>query len=254
MWARRFARLARTQTDARPRAYVQMMRLRGLAALAAALALVGPSESTAQAPRLEATVGPGFTISLRTPAGVDVSRLDPGTYQIHVRDLSDFHNFHLSGPGVDQSTTVEFVGERTWTVELREGRYRFQCDPHSEDMTGAVVVGNPPPVQPPPPPPAARPGRPAATKLTGTVGPGNTIALRSAAGAHLHSLAPGLYAITVRDRSARHNFHLSGAGVNRRTTIAQVGTVTWRLTLKRGLLRFYSDAAAGRVRGSVRVR
>ena len=111
-----------------------------------------PGESTAQATRLEGVVGPGFTISLRTPAGADVSQLDPGTYEIQVRDLSDFHNFHLDGPGVDQTTTVAFEGTVTWTVTFREGRYRFQCDPHSEDMFGLVAVGNPPP-----PPPAAAP-------------------------------------------------------------------------------------------------
>ena len=151
-----------------------------------------------------------------------MSQLDPGTYEIQVRDLSDFHNFHLDGPGVDRSTTVAFEGTVTWTVEFREGRYRFQCDPHSEDMFGLVTVGNPPPVtQPPPPPPSAKPTPvPAAKKLTATVGPRSTIALRTAAGAHVHGLKAGRYAITVRDRTAKHNFHLSGAGVNKKTGVA----------------------------------
>jgi hypothetical protein len=230
------------------------MRLRGLLVLAAVAACLLPGETTAQVSRLEGVVGPGFTISLKTAAGVDVGRLDPGTYEIHVRDLSDFHNFHLDGPGVDESTTVDFVGERTWTVTFREGRYRYQCDPHSEDMNGTIVVGNPPPVTqppPPPPPPGASP-RPTATKLTATVGPGNTISLRRGT-AHVHSLKAGRFAITVRDRTARHNFHLTGAGVNRKTGVAQRTTVTWTLTLKKGTLRFFSDAAAARLRGSVRV-
>jgi hypothetical protein len=229
------------------------MRLWGLLALAACAASLLPGESTAQATRLEGTVGPGFTISLRTPAGADVSQLDPGTYEIQVRDLSDFHNFHLDGPGVDRTTTVAFEGTVTWTVEFREGRYRFQCDPHSEDMFGLITVGNPPPVTqpPPPPPPSSGTKTPAAKKLTATVGPGSAIALRTAGGAHVHGLKAGRYAITVRDRTAKHNFHLSGAGVNRKTGVPQVATVTWTVTLKKGTLRFFSDAAATKLRGSI---
>ncbi len=230
------------------------MRLWGLLALAACAGFLLPGDSTAQATRLEGTVGPGYTISLRTPAGVDVSQLDPGTYEIRVRDLSDFHNFHLEGPGVDESTTVAFEGTVTWTVTFREGRYRFQCDPHSEEMNGQIVVGNPPPAQPPPPPPVAKPpptGKTAAKKLTATVGPGSTIALRSGTGAHVHTLRAGAYAITVNDRTAKHNFHLSGAGVNKKTGVPQVATVTWQVTLKKGTLRFFSDAAAAKLRGAV---
>ena len=227
------------------------MRLWGLLALVACAAFLLPGESTAQATRLEGVVGPGFTISLRTPGAPTCSQLDPGTYEIQVRDLSDFHNFHLDGPGVDRTTTVAFEGTVTWTVEFREGRYRFQCDPHSEDMFGLVTVGNPPPVAqpPPPPPPSSKPAP--ATKLTASVGPGSTIALRTAAGAHVHGLKAGRYAITVRDRTAKHNFHAAGAGVNRKTGVAQVATVTWTVTLKKGTLRFFSDAAAAKLRGSV---
>lgn len=230
-----------------------MMRLRGLVALAAALAFVGPSDSTAQVTRLDGVVGPGFTISLKFANGTDVRQLDPGTYEIQVRDLADIHNFNLSGPGVNETTGVAFEGTVTWTVTLREGRYRFECNPHSDDMNGTVVVGNPPPATqpPPPPPPAPRPAAP--RKLTATVGPGETIALRTPSGAQVRSLKAGRYSITVRDRTAKHNFHVSGAGVNRRTGVAQVATVTWTLTLKKGTLRFFSDAAAAKLRGSVRV-
>ena len=123
-----------------------MMRFRGLLALAAVAACLAPADSLAQNPRLHATVGPGFTISLETPGGAAVKKLDPGTYEIVVRDLSDFHNFHLTGPGVNQSTTVEFEGTVTWTVTFREGRYQFECNPHSYDLNGNFIVGNPPPV------------------------------------------------------------------------------------------------------------
>jgi hypothetical protein len=54
----------------------------------------------------------------------------------------------------------------------------------------------------------------------------------------------------VRDRSRRHNFHLTGPGVNRRTAVARTGTVTWNLTLRAGTFRYVSDPQARRVRGS----
>jgi len=225
------------------------MRLRGLVALAAVAAFLVPADALAQNPRLEATVGPGFAIALKLPGGADVRQLDPGTYEIVVRDLSDFHNFHLTGPGVNQSTAVEFEGTVTWTVTLREGRYQYECDPHSYDLTGGFTVGNPPPVTPKPTPGPT----PTAKKLVATVGPGNAITLRNEAGAPLRGLKAGTYAITVRDRTSRHNFHLVGAGVNRKTGIAQIATATWTLTLKAGTLRFFSDAYAAKLRGSVNV-
>ena len=225
------------------------MRLRSLLAVAGVAVLVS-GDASAQNPRLEGTVGPGFTIALKLPGGADVAQLDPGTYEIVVRDLSDFHNFHLSGPGVNESTAVGFEGTVTWTVTFREGRYRIVCDPHSEDMNLAVTVGNPPPVSttpaPAPKPPAA------AKKLLANVGPGNTISLRNAAGSHIHALKAGPYAITVRDRTAKHSFHLTAPGVNKKTGIAQLATVTWKVTLRKGTLRFFSDAAT-KLRGSVKV-
>ena len=70
----------------------------------------------------------------------------------------------------------------------------------------------------------------------------------------MRTLKRGAYAITVRDRSRRHNFHLSGAGVNRRTGLAQLTTVTWRVTLKAGTLLYVSDASPKTLRGTAVVR
>jgi hypothetical protein len=53
---------------------------------------------------LTGVVGPGFNISLRNADGTGVNHLDPGTYDITVTDNAIDHNFHLSGPGVDQAT------------------------------------------------------------------------------------------------------------------------------------------------------
>ena len=213
-----------------------------------ALALLLPGEARAENPRLTATVGPAFTLTLVDASGQTVRQLDPGTYDITVRDLSDEHNFHLFGPGVDRATTVDGTGTVTWTVTFRDGRYSFVCDPHSSAMRGEFVAGTPPVTTPPAPTP------PPVRALTATVGPTATISLRSASGARLTFVRAGTYTITVRDRSATHNFHLLGLGVNRKTTLAGRGTFTWKLTLRRGTLRFFSDAAPTRVRGSLPVR
>jgi len=228
------------------------MRARGLLVLTACAALVlvpGAATAPAQAVHLDGTVGPGFTITLADANGRLVTQLDPGVYEITVRDLSDEHNFRLFGPGVEEFTPVETISTVTWTVTLREGRYTVQCDPHSTQMFQKFTVGNPPPVTTPKPPPAA-----ATPKLLATVGPKNTISLRSASGAPLHhGVMAGTYSIVVRDRSKLHNFHLVGKGVNRKSTVAGTGTTTWKLKLAKGPLRFYSDKAPKTVKGSVNV-
>src|SRR5262249_42688580 len=152
-----------------------------------------------------------------------VGHLDPGSFKLTVNDQSDLHDFHLTGPGgVDVATTVEAVGVQTFTLNLVDGRYTFFCDAHPLQMKGAFTVGtasNPPPAPPPPVPPKAK-------KLTLSVTE-TTIVLKTAGGAVARRLGAGPYNITVVDRSPRQNAHLAGAGVNRRTGIAFVGTVTW---------------------------
>lgn len=91
--------------------------------------------------RLVATVGPGFTITL-TRNGRRVTRLKPGAYTIVVRDRSSIHNFHLRGPGVNKATGIAFVGTRTWKVKLVRGLYRYQCDPHDEDLRSSFRVAS----------------------------------------------------------------------------------------------------------------
>jgi hypothetical protein len=106
------------------------------AAAVAALALALPG--TAATPKLVATVGPGETITLRTAAGAPVRSLRAGIYTVVVKDSSDEHNFRIVGPGVNKATGVGSTGTVTWKVKLVRGKaYRFQCDPHSDDMRGA---------------------------------------------------------------------------------------------------------------------
>jgi plastocyanin len=222
----------------------QRIRLLVLAATTALVALVSPSLALAQT-RLIATVADPMTISLRTEAGAAVTDLPAGIYTIEVRDQSIQHNFHLMGPGVDQRTEVETTGTVTWTVTLQDrSRYRFQCDPHFASMRGSFTTGGGPP-QPPPPPQLQT--------LTASVGPGFTISLRNARGARVTRLRAGRYRIRVRDRSAMHNFHLLGPGVNKRTRVGFRGTVTWTVIFRKGrTYRFRCDPHPARMKGSFR--
>lgn len=222
------------------------IRIIVLAAGTALAALASPSIALAQTKLIGTVADPG-TISLRTEAGADVTDVPGGTYTIEVRDQSINHNFHLSGPGVDQRTDVETIGTQTWTVTLQDrARYTFVCDPHNTVMRGSFTTGGGPPT--PPPPPTTRP-----PTLTATVGPGATISLRTRSGARVARLKAGRYRIVVRDRSTMHNFHLSGPGVNKRTTVRFRGTTTWTVTFRRGrTYRFVCDPHAKRMKGSFR--
>lgn len=85
--------------------------------------------------RLVLTSGPGFTITLRTAKGQQVTRMKRGTYTIVVRDRSRIHNARIVAPGFKRATTLRFVGTRRWKVALRRlGTFRFVCDPHA--LTG----------------------------------------------------------------------------------------------------------------------
>ena len=90
---------------------------------------------------LEGEVGPGFTIEVKQN-GKDAESVEAGTYTLKVEDKSDQHNFHLTGPGVDDMVTdVGFVGDKTVTVTLKRGTYTYQCDPHAASgMKGSFEV------------------------------------------------------------------------------------------------------------------
>jgi plastocyanin len=110
-------------------------------ALAAAVMAVSVAVASASttATKLVGTDGPGFTITL-TKAGAKVKTLKAGKYAILIRDKSNIHNFHLKGPGLNKLTSVGFVGNKTWTVTLKKGTYKFDCDPHASIMKGSFKV------------------------------------------------------------------------------------------------------------------
>jgi plastocyanin len=107
-----------------------------LATAALALMLAAPASS---ATALTGTVGPGFTISL-TAGGKKVSKLKAGTYTLKISDKSNIHDFHLTGPGVNKTTSVGGTGSQTWTLKLKKGTYHYQCDPHASFMNGSFTV------------------------------------------------------------------------------------------------------------------
>jgi plastocyanin len=198
-----------------------------LAVAAVSIPAAATGSSSAPNVTLTAVVGPGFNISLKNADGSNVTRLDPGTYDISVSDNSIEHNFRLRGPGVDQDSGVEATGTLSWTVTFTDGNYTFICEVHPVQMKGGFAVGNAPP---PPTPPGALSG-----KVTA-----RTITLNNA-GSRVRSLTENTYKVTVNDSSKKQNFHLTGPGVNKKTGVAAKARKTWTLSLKPGKYTYRSD-------------
>ncbi len=87
--------------------------------------------------------------------------------------------------------------------------------------------------------------------LQATVGPGSFITLRLD-GKVVTRLRAGNYTVAVADKSTKDNFHLSGAGLNKSTSVAKQENATWILNLKKGVYRYSSDGSSKR-KGTFRV-
>jgi plastocyanin len=106
----------------------------------AALAVALPTAASAKSAGLVGEVGPGFSIEVKQN-GKDLKTIKAGTYTIKIEDKSSSHNFHLIGKGINKSTTVAYMGDKTWTVTLKPGKYTYQCDPHAAmGMKGSFKV------------------------------------------------------------------------------------------------------------------
>jgi hypothetical protein len=119
-----------------------LLLVAGVAAWAVIAAHGAPSSDVGR--ELHGTVGPGFFISLVDEDGQPVESLRPGNYSLTVDDLSNRHNFHIFGPGLDEVvTTVAAVQTVTVKLHLSHGEYTFQCDPHATNplMHGSFDVG-----------------------------------------------------------------------------------------------------------------
>ena len=89
-------------------------------------------------------------------------------------------------------------------------------------------------------------------KLSGVVGPAFNISLKKGS-KKVTSLKAGKYTITIADKSSIHNFHLTGPGVNKKTSVAATGITSWTVTLKKGTYKFVCDPHAAIMKGSFKV-
>ena len=110
---------------------------------AVALALLVISPAQAATPKLVGTVGPGYTITLKS-GGKKVTKLKAGKYKLVIADKASIHNFVLEqqsgGKWEKQLTTVPFVGTKTVIVTLKKGKWKYYCAPHESMMFGLFIV------------------------------------------------------------------------------------------------------------------
>ena len=90
-------------------------------------------------------------------------------------------------------------------------------------LTGAVALA------------LALPALAATPVFKGNDGPGFTIKMVT------KPTKAGAIKLVIADKSNVHNFHLTGPGVNVKTTVAFVGTKTFNVTLKKGTYKFICD-------------
>ena len=115
------------------------MRRTSLLLVAALAALAAAVPATAATPTFKGTVGPGFTIAMAKKPRT------AGKIVLVVSDKSDFHNFHLTGPGVNVKTAVPAIGSKTFKGHAQEGHLPVRLRPARERDEGLIqgVVDHP---------------------------------------------------------------------------------------------------------------
>ena len=93
----------------------------------------------------------------------------------------------------------------------------------------------------------AFPASAATPTYNGTVGPGFTIKMAK------KPTKAGKVKLVVSDKASIHDFHLTGPGVNVKTSVEGTGTKTFTITLKKGTYRFFCDPHASTMKGSFTV-
>lgn len=93
----------------------------------------------------------------------------------------------------------------------------------------------------------------ATPKLTASVSDPTNISLKMGSKS-VKSLKAGKYTIVVKDQAADHNFHLSGPGLDKKTSVGGKGTSTWKVTLEKGTYKFVCDPHASFMKGSFSVK
>jgi plastocyanin len=95
---------------------------------------------------------------------------------------------------------------------------------------------------------AALPAVAATPVVNGTVGPGFTISIAK------KPTKAGKIKLVVSDKASIHNFHLTGPGVNVKTSVSGTGTKTFLVTLKKGTYKFVCDAHASTMHGTFTIK
>ncbi len=88
---------------------------------------------------LQAGVAPSSFLTLRLDGKV-VTKLRAGNFTVAVSDRSTKDNFHLSGQGVNKSTSVAKKETATWIIELKKGVYSYGSDGSSKRKGNFRVV------------------------------------------------------------------------------------------------------------------
>jgi plastocyanin len=94
----------------------------------------------------------------------------------------------------------------------------------------------------------AFPASAATPTYNGTVGPDFKITMSK------KPTKPGKIKLVVADKASIHNFHLTGPGVNVKTSVSGTGTKTFTVTLKKGTYKFVCDPHASAMKGSFTVK
>jgi hypothetical protein len=118
-------------------------------AVVAAVAALGSAGAAmaftpAATPVLKGTVGPGFTITLKSSSGKKVTSLKAGTYKFVITDKADIHTFDVAqtkgGHFHKELTSAGFKGTKTVTVKLTKGSWQYYCAVHPTEMFGNFKV------------------------------------------------------------------------------------------------------------------
>ncbi len=94
--------------------------------------------------------------------------------------------------------------------------------------------------------------KPKRTTLVATVADPLTISLTKG-GRKVAKLKAGTYVIVVRDQASDHDFHLTGPGVDKVTSVSGKGTVRWQVKLVKGTYDYVCDPHASFMKGSFTV-
>jgi plastocyanin len=123
---------------------MQRRLLVAAAGLSTALLLASAALSQNSAtPKLTGTVGPGYTIKLKK-GSTKVSSLKAGKYAFAIADKSSIHNFTLEqekgGKFEKRLTGTSFTGNKSMTVTLKKGKWKYYCSVHEDMMFGFFTV------------------------------------------------------------------------------------------------------------------